>query len=151
MAIRQIKKKQILPITLEQAWEYFSTPANLNEITPPDITFQILDSLPEKMYEGMLINYKIAPLLNIPLNWTTEITHISPNEYFIDEQRFGPYKLWHHEHHFAEVRGGVCMTDHLYYDIGMGILGDVAGLLFVHKKVKWIFDYRFQKLAQLFS
>lgn len=151
MAIREIKKKQILPITLEEAWDYFSTPVNLNEITPADITFEILGSLPKKMYEGMLINYKIAPLFNIPLSWTTEITHISPKEYFIDEQRFGPYKLWHHEHHFEEVQGGVCMTDHLYYDIGKGVLGDIAGFLFVHKKVKGIFDFRFQKLEQLFS
>ena len=145
-----LKQEQILPISLQQAWDFFATPKNLNEVTPADLTFKITSALPEKMYEGLMITYKIKPTLNIPLNWCTEITHIKEMEYFVDEQRSGPYKIWHHEHHFKAVDDGVLMTDLLYYDIGLSVFGWLAGKLFVHKKVEEIFDYRYKTLETYF-
>jgi ligand-binding SRPBCC domain-containing protein len=144
-------QKQFLPISLDKAWEFFSSPHNLNKMTPPEMTFMITSVVPEKMYEGMIITYKIAPFLNIPMYWCTEITHIKDNVYFIDEQRKGPYRIWHHEHHFKEVNGGIEMTDKLYYDIGMGIAGKLAGTLYVHRQVRFIFEFRRQKLIDLFG
>lgn len=146
-----IKQEQVLPISLHDAWDFFSNPENLNVITPPKMVFEITSTLPKKMYEGMLITYKIEPLLKIPMKWCTEITHIRELSFFTDEQRIGPYRLWHHEHHFRQVENGVLMTDLLYYDIGKGILGKIAGALFVHKAVQSIFDYRKKKLTALFK
>ncbi len=149
--MRRLKQEQFLPISLDEAWNFFATPRNLNEVTPDDMVFEITSELPDTMYEGMIITYRIKPMLNIPLNWVTEITHVREKEYFVDEQRKGPYHIWHHEHHFKAVRGGVVMTDLLHYDIGMSIFGWMAGALLVHKKVKAIFDYRYKKLEEYFS
>ena len=146
-----LKREQLLPITLEKAWHFFSRPENLNAITPDDMVFKITSEIPEIMYEGLFISYEIAPVLNIPIQWITEITHIKEHEYFIDEQRKGPYNIWHHEHHFKSVEGGVLMTDILYYDIGKSFLGPIAGALFVDKKVTDIFDYRYKKLETYFN
>ena len=151
MAIKQLKSEQFLPISLDEAWDFFSSPANLNEITPESMTFKVMTELPEKMYPGLMINYKVAPLFNIPLSWTTEITHVKAQEYFVDEQRAGPYNIWHHEHHFKKVDGGILMTDILHYDIGKWIFGKIAGTLFVDAKVKSIFDFRYKKLEQMFG
>lgn len=115
------------------------------------MTFKITSNVPEKMYEGLFITYKISPFLGIQMDWCTEITHIKDKVFFVDEQRKGPYNIWHHEHHFEEIQGGVRMTDILNYDIGKGPLGPIAGALFVDAKVKGIFDYRFTKLEQLFG
>ena len=148
--MKHLTFEQFLPISLDQAWTFFSSPKNLNLITPPDLEFRILDELPDKMYQGMLIRYKIKPMLNIPLDWVTEITVIKDHQFFIDEQRKGPYRIWHHEHHFKAVEGGVLMTDKLYYDIGMGPIGIVAGKLWVDRQVQKIFNYRKTKLDELF-
>ncbi|WP_207429392.1 SRPBCC family protein [Pedobacter sp. SYSU D00535] len=145
-----LQQQQLLPISIEKAWYFFATPRNLNEITPPDLTFEITSNLPAQMYEGLIITYKIKPFLNIPMDWCTEITHISEKEYFIDEQRSGPYKIWHHEHHFKTVEGGVLMTDLVYYDIGFSVFGWLAGKLFVHRRVREIFAYRQRILAEYF-
>lgn len=149
--MKLLKRTQFLPISLDQAWDFFSSPNNLNEITPQNMVFTITSELPEKMYEGMMITYKIAPVLNIPIEWCTEITQIKSKEFFIDEQRKGPYRIWHHEHHFNEVPGGVMMTDLVYYDIGWWLFGRLAGALFVNKKVASIFDYRYEVLAARFK
>ena len=149
--MHQIKQEQFLPISLDEAWDFFATPKNLNEVTPSDLVFEITSVLPEKMYTGLIITYRIKPMLNIPIDWCTEITHIKDREYFVDEQRKGPYNIWHHEHHFREVDGGVMMTDLLHYDIGKSIFGAIAGKLFVHKKVQQIFKYRYQVLEKYFS
>lgn len=149
--IHRLEQQQLLPISLEAAWIFFATPKNLNEVTPNNMVFKITSELPETMYEGLLITYKIKPMLNIPIYWCTEITHIKEKLYFIDEQRQGPYKFWHHEHHFKEVDGGVLMTDIVYYDIGKSVFGWLAGKLFVHRKVKEIFAYRFATLKTYFS
>jgi ligand-binding SRPBCC domain-containing protein len=115
------------------------------------MVFEITSEMPDLMYEGMMITYRIKPLLNISMNWCTEITHINNPLFFIDEQRKGPYHIWHHEHHFKEVEGGILMTDILYYDIGKSFFGWIAGHLFVHKKVKQIFEFRYKKLEQIFN
>jgi ligand-binding SRPBCC domain-containing protein len=143
--------EQFLPISLEEAWSFFSSPSNLNQITPHKLNFKMLDELPAQMYEGMLIRYRINPMLRIPVHWVTKITTIKDREYFIDEQIKGPYKIWHHEHHFRAVEGGVKMTDKLYYDIGFGIFGWLVGKVWVDKQVMEIFSYRSQKLKDLFS
>jgi len=145
-----LEREQFLPLNVDQVWSFFATPANLNAVTPDDLEFKITSKVPEEMYEGLIITYKIKPMLNIPLNWVTEITHIHKPFFFVDEQRSGPYKIWHHEHHFRAVEGGVIMTDRLYYEIGLSILGWIAGHLFVHKKVRQIFDYRYKALERAF-
>jgi ligand-binding SRPBCC domain-containing protein len=151
MAVKRLVFTQFLPIPLDEAWAFFASPANLNEITPDDMTFKITSALPEKMYEGLIITYQVSPMMNIPLNWVTEITHIREREYFIDEQRQGPYRMWHHEHHFREAEGGVVMTDLLYYDVGKWFLGRIASLLFVDRRVRSIFTFREKKLKERFQ
>jgi Uncharacterized conserved protein len=147
----KLKQEQFLPISLDEAWRFFATPKNLNEVTPNDLVFEIKSELPDTMYEGLLINYRLKPMLNIPVNWCTEITHIKEKVYFIDEQRKGPYRIWHHEHHFKPVAGGVLMTDLLHYDIGMSFFGWIAGKMFVHRKVEGIFSYRYKMLESYFT
>lgn len=144
-----LKCEQFLPISLDEAWEFFATPKNLNLITPDTMKFEILSDVPDKMYPGLFIRYKISPFLGIKMNWVTEITHVVTGKYFVDEQRMGPYRIWHHEHHFEEVEGGVLMRDILNYHVGMGVLGWIASKLFVDKMVQGIFSFRFQKLKQI--
>lgn len=149
--MKYLEFQQTLPISLEEAWSFFSSPRNLNLITPEDLDFMIMGDLPPVMYEGMFIRYTIKPMLNIPVEWVTEITKIKPGEYFIDEQRKGPYRLWHHEHHFRQVRDGVLMTDRLCYEIGLGWIGQIAGKVWVDGQVEKIFAFRKNKLEELFS
>jgi len=149
----QLKFQQKLPIPLAEAWNFFSSPLNLAKITPPEMKFVVTSANDEntKMYPGMIITYKITPLLGIKLNWMTEITHVKDDEYFVDEQRSGPYALWHHQHHFKEIKGGVLMTDELNYAIPYGILGRVANKLLVEKQIKSIFDFRTKEINKLFG
>ncbi len=149
--MKRLEQEQFLPITLNEAWDFFATPKNLNEVTPDDLVFEITSKVPDKMYEGLMITYKIKPLLNISINWCTEITHIKDMHFFVDEQRKGPYNIWHHEHHFKAVEGGTLMTDILHYDIGKWIFGWVAGKLFVDKQVEKIFSYRYKALEKYFN
>ncbi len=152
MQARSLKRVQVLPISLEKAWDFFSDPGNLATITPEGMGFHILSAdRPPRMYAGQLIEYRVSPLLGIPMYWMTEITHVVEGKYFVDEQRFGPYALWHHQHHFREVEGGVEMTDIVHYKIPFGILGSLADWLFVRKKLEAIFDYRFEKVGQMFG
>ncbi len=148
--MKKLISTQVLPIDIDTAWKFFSSPKNLNEITPEDMTFKITSEVPEEMYEGLFITYKISPFLGIKMDWCTEITHVRDKLFFVDEQRKGPYNIWHHEHHFKTVPEGVLMTDILHYDIGKSFLGSIAGALFVHKKVESIFNYRYKKLESLF-
>lgn len=142
-----------MPISLEKAWDFFSSPLNLAEITPKDMTFKVTSPNMEntKMYPGMIITYKVSPLLGIKLNWMTEITHVMDNKFFIDEQRFGPFAFWHHQHHFEEIDGGILMKDILHYAVGWGFLGNIANALIVAKQIKHIFDFRFKKVEELFG
>ena len=147
--MHQLKQEQFLPVTLDEAWHFFATPKNLNEVTPENMVFEIISEIPDIMYEGLLLHYRMKPMLNFHVNWGTEITHIKEKDYFVDEQRSGPYKIWHHEHHFKAVTGGVLMTDILHYDIGKSAFGWLAGILFVHKKVTNIFKFRYNMLETM--
>ena len=153
MKTYQLKFEQYLPIPLAEAWDFFSSPFNLSKITPPEMKFVVTSDYDEKtkMYPGMIITYKITPILGIKMNWMTEITHVKDNDYFVDEQRFGPYALWHHQHHFKEVKGGVLMTDVLNYAIPYGIIGRLANKILVEKQIMKIFNYRTKEINKLFG
>lgn len=153
MAVYSLKRIQNLPISLDQAWDFFSTPGNLKKITPEKMGF-VVHSDPAfltSIYAGQIITYTVKPLLGIPLFWMTEITHVEPGKFFVDEQRVGPYALWHHQHHFKEIPGGVEMTDLVHYRLPLGPLGDFAHWLFVRKQLKQIFNYRYQTLESFFG
>ncbi len=151
MGVYTLKAKQVLPISLQEAWDFFSTPKNLQTITPDYLGFEITSELADHMYAGQVITYKVRPLLGIPLFWMTEITHVAEGKHFIDEQRFGPYVLWHHQHHFKEVEGGVEMIDLVHYKLPLGFLGKIAHWLFVRKQLEGIFDYRYRFLEEHFG
>jgi ligand-binding SRPBCC domain-containing protein len=152
MKVYRLSKSQKLPITLEQAWSFFSTPKNLQEITPDELKFKILTDLEgEKMYPGQIINYIVTPIAGIPMRWTTEISQVKEGVYFVDEQRFGPYAFWHHKHFFEEIPGGVLATDIVDYALPLGPLGRFAHWLFVGKKLEQIFDFRFKILEERFG
>lgn len=152
MKVYQLKREQYLPISLAEAWDFFSSPRNLKDITPPDMGFDIvLIEESKAMYPGMIVGYVVRPLWGIPMRWLTEITHVQAPHYFVDEQRFGPYALWHHQHWFEEVEGGVKMTDLVHYALPMGVLGRLAHALFVRKRLEQIFDYRFRTLERRFG
>lgn len=142
-----------MPISLDKAWDFFSSPLNLAKITPAEMNFVVTSDYSDQttMYPGMLITYKVSPLMGVKINWVTEITHVKDKEYFVDEQRFGPYALWHHEHHFKEINGGVHMTDLLTYAIGYGPIGSIANSALVAKKVNDIFKYREKAVIELFG
>ena len=141
----------LVPGAMQDIWHFFSRPENLDSITPADMSFKIITPVSGvDMYPGMLIQYQIRPLLGIKMNWVTEITQIEEESYFIDEQRFGPYAFWHHQHHFKEVNGGVEMTDILHYKVPYGLLGSIADQLFVHQKIEDIFSYRTKVIQDLF-
>ncbi len=150
--IYSFKKVQLIPSSIDIVWNYFATPVNLIHITPKEMDFKLKSEFTsEKMYAGQLIEYTVKPLLGIPLYWMTEITHLEENKYFADEQRYGPYSLWHHEHHFKEVPGGVEMTDLVYYKIPYWFIGDIANALIVKKKLRKLFDYRYNRIQSIFG
>ncbi|MCI5056317.1 MAG: SRPBCC family protein [Flavobacteriales bacterium] len=147
-----LKREQHLPIDLDEAWDFFSTPRNLEQMTPKDMGFQVLttDNL-DRMYPGQVIEYKIRPMFNIPVYWMTEITHVRDKSFFVDEQRFGPYAFWHHQHKFETTSQGVLMTDILHFKVPGGFLGKMLLGGFIHRKVQEIFDYRFKYLEKKFG
>jgi len=150
--VYSIKAVQCIPITPTEAWDFFSNPVNLTSITPGDISFKIISlHHGEQMYAGQVIEYKLRPVLNIPVYWMTEITHVEDKEYFVDEQRFGPFSMWHHQHHFKAIEGGVEMTDIVHYKLPLWFLGDIANALFVKKKLRRVFDHRFSQIEKLFG
>jgi ligand-binding SRPBCC domain-containing protein len=150
--VYSLKTVQCLPVPLNTAWDFFSSPANLKTITPDNLGFRILSRHHgHKMYPGQIIEYTVKPLLGIPLYWMTEITHVAEHEFFVDEQRFGPYSLWHHQHHFETIEGGVQMTDIVHYKMPLWFLGDIANTLYVRKELKKIFQFRYQKVEELFG
>ena len=152
MAIYQLIKTQKLPSTITEIWDFISAPINLKEITPEHMGFIVTSNTgTEKMYPGMIITYKVSPLLGIKLNWMTEITHVRDYEYFVDEQRAGPYKLWHHQHKIEPIEGGVLMTDIVTYKPILGLLGSIANSLLIKKQLQQIFDYRTIALEKRFG
>jgi ligand-binding SRPBCC domain-containing protein len=142
---------QELPIGLHEAWEFFSSPENLEKITPSHMGFRITSGKPGKMYPGQIISYRVSPITGIKTNWVTEITHVDEGKFFVDEQRFGPYRMWHHEHHFEKLENGVKMIDKVSYKIPFGFLGHIAQAFFVKKQLENIFKYRILTLEKKFN
>jgi ligand-binding SRPBCC domain-containing protein len=152
MAVHSLKTIQHIPARLPLVWDFFSNPANLAAITPARLRFTVISKRHgNSMYPGQIIEYRVSPLLNIPLYWMTEITQVRDQQYFIDEQRYGPYSLWHHQHHFKPIENGVEMTDIVHYKIPGWFLGDAANALFVRRQLKDIFLYRYQKTVEQFG
>jgi ligand-binding SRPBCC domain-containing protein len=144
--------KQNIRGDMDEIWDFFSSPKNLSVITPPHLNFKILSDIPDKMFTGQMISYKVNPLLGIPMNWVTEITHVDDHKFFVDEQRIGPYKIWHHEHHFKALPNGeIEMTDRVSYVLPFGFLGKIAHSLFVKNQLKQIFDFRKKIVEERFS
>ena len=151
MKIYRLESKQNLPISKKEAWEFLSSPKNLKTITPEYMSFDILSGADRPMFAGQIIQYIVTPLLGIKTKWVTEITHVVEGEYFVDEQRFGPYALWHHKHFIKEIPGGVEMEDIIDYKVPMGILGQLVHPFIVKPKLDEIFEYRRKKLIELFG
>ena len=151
MKIYTYHAKQNLPISIDEAWEFLSNPKNLKVITPDYMGFITLSGDDRPMFAGQIIQYIVTPILGIPTKWVTEITHVIDKKYFVDEQRFGPYSLWHHKHFIKEIPGGVEMEDIIDYKIPMGILGQLVHPILVKPKLNEIFDYRRRKLIELFG
>lgn len=151
MQLYQLRSKQYLPISTERAWTFLSDPANLKVITPDHMGFNILSGADRKMFPGQIIQYKVKPFPGYTTKWVTEITHIKEGSYFVDEQRFGPYNLWHHKHFIKEFNEGVEMEDIIDYKLPFGFLGQLVHPFLVKKQLQQIFNYREQKLNSLFG
>lgn len=149
--IHTIKIEQWLPCSIDEAWAFFSRPENLQKITPPDVAFKTLSQLPDDIYPGLMILYRVSPFKGIPMRWVTEITHVNKPHYFVDEQRYGPYAMWHHEHHFEISGDGVMMTDLVYYKLPLGWFGNLFHGMLVKAKLKKIFDYRREVIGEQFK
>ena len=151
MKIFKIHTKQKLPISVDEAWDFLSSPKNLKKITPKEMNFNIIDCDFKTIYPGQIIIYTVTPILKIPLKWVTEITHVVDKKYFVDEQRFGPYSLWHHKHFIKEVNGGIEMEDIIHYKIPLGFIGYIMNYLIIKNKLGHIFEYRRKKLNEIFG
>ena len=151
MKLYRLEKSQKLPITIEEGWAFFSNPENLKIITPDYMGFDIIDSENSRMYSGQIIKYNVTPIFNISMKWVTEISHVNENKQFVDEQRFGPYKFWHHKHIFNEIDGGIEIIDILDYMLPFGVVGRLFHPILVKPKLEEIFNYREQKLKEIFG
>lgn len=149
--IFKIHTKQNLPITIDEGWNFLSDPRNLSIITPNYMNFKITDCDFKPVYQGQIIQYTVKPILKIPLKWVTEITHVVDKKYFVDEQRFGPYSLWHHKHFIKEIEKGIEMEDVIHYKVPGGIFGEFLNALFIKKQLIEIFNYRKSKLTEIFG
>ncbi len=146
--LRSIQK---IPASLAQTWAFFSNPNNLFDITPPQLNLKVTNKIADEAYAGQLITYTVKPLLGVPLNWETEITEVAHQQKFTDNQRKGPYSLWHHQHFFTAIPGGVEMADVVHYRLPLGLLGNMAHALFIKAKLEEIFSYRFHKINEMFG
>ena len=151
MKVYKIETVQHINASIEKCWDFFSSPQNLQTITPKNMSFEIEDFDGKKMYPGQIITYTLKPLFGIKMNWVTIITVSTENQYFIDEQRFGPYKLWHHKHFFEPTETGTKMVDIVHYVLPLGFLGRIMNHFVVKNKLKSIFDYRYHKIEKLFN
>ena len=151
MKIYRFVRTQKIPINIKEAWNFLSDPNNLKTITPSYMGFHIIENENTEMYSGQIIKYTVSPILGIKINWVTEITHVKNLEYFVDEQRFGPYSFWHHKHFIKEIKGGVEMVDILDYALPFGILGRIFHPVIVRPKLDEIFNYRREKLIKIFG
>ena len=152
MPVYTLHQTLTIPSTIDKVWDFISSPGNLKKITPEYMGFDVTTKdLPEKMYPGMIISYKVSPFLGIKMTWVTEITQVSELKYFVDEQRVGPYKMWHHQHFIEPVEGGVLMTDIVDYQPPFGFLGAVANQLVIKSQLNEIFSYRTRQLEAYFG
>jgi ligand-binding SRPBCC domain-containing protein len=152
MAVYQFRREQLVKTDISKLWDFVSSPENLKKITPTSMGFDITSShLPEKMYRGMIIKYRVKPLAGIPVTWLSEITQVEEGKFFVDEQKAGPYKLWHHQHILEEKNDGVLMTDIVTYKPPFGFFGNIANSLVIKKKLKEIFNYREKALEEIFG
>ena len=149
--VKRLHRQQVLPITLKTAWDFFSRPENLARITPANLGFEVTSILPETMYAGLIISYRVCPFGGIAVPWVTEITHIREPLFFVDEQRSGPYRLWHHQHLFEDVADGIKMTDIVHYQVPFGWFGYWLSAGLVQRRLDGIFEYRKQKLKEIFG
>jgi ligand-binding SRPBCC domain-containing protein len=151
MSVHILQQVQQLPISVEEAWHFFSQPKNLAVITPEHLNLKFTNEVyGDEIYPGQIITYNVKPLLGIPMFWMTEITHVERLKFFVDEQRKGPYAMWHHQHHFKPMNGGTEMTDIIHYRLPMGFLGNI-GVPLVKAQLAKIFAYRKQKTDELFG
>jgi len=149
--IQMLRQVQKIPVTLEQAWEFFSQPKNLAVLTPAHLNLRFTNELiMDEIYPGQIITYHVKPILGIPFFWMTEITHVERLKFFVDEQRRGPYAFWHHQHHFRQLEGGVEMTDIIHYQLPFGVFGNI-GKVVIQKQLRQIFEYRRRKIGELFG
>jgi len=152
MSIYSLKRVQNIPTSLDKAWDFFSNPANLTLITPEEFRFKIVSQYHgDCIYAGQLIEYWLTPVSFFRVYWMTEITHVFPGHYFVDEQRRGPYRLWHHQHHFRKIEGGIEMTDIVHYQLPLGFLGNMVHSLIIRRKVERLFSYRRKKIETIFG
>lgn len=151
MKLYRLETEQKLAISAEAAWDFFSDPSKLAEITPPSMGFEVSSELPPRMYAGMVVCYRVKPLFGVSVSWVTEITQVEEPRYFVDEQRLGPYRFWHHEHHFREVPGGVLARDLVHYALPPVPGAALAGRWLVAAKLREIFGYRRRVLAERFG
>jgi ligand-binding SRPBCC domain-containing protein len=152
MGFYQLHKTQKIPVGLDEIWDFISSPENLKKITPEFMGFDITSrQLQHKMYPGMIISYKVSPVFGIKMTWVTEITQVKEKEYFVDEQRIGPYAMWHHEHKIEAIEGGVLMTDIVSYQPPFGFIGAFANLILIKKQLEEIFDYRTEAMERIFG
>jgi ligand-binding SRPBCC domain-containing protein len=151
--LHELRTNQHIKCDIGTVWDFISSPYNLTLITPEFLSFKIIsdNNNLKKMHAGQIIEYLVSPVAGIRMHWVTEITHFCENEYFVDEQKIGPYTLWRHKHFLKEVDGGVEMTDIVHYKAPFGILGDLLNSLFIRNRLKKIFDYRFKKIAEIFT
>ena len=151
MMVNKLFYSQKLPISLDDAWDFLSSPNNLKLITPESMNFKIIDWDKKKAYPGQIIQYTVSPVLGIRIKWVTEITQVIRNSYFIDEQRFGPYSFWHHKHFIKEIDNGILMDDVIHYKIPFGLIGKILNKIYVQNKLDKIFKYRENKLNEIFG
>ena len=149
--MHEIRRTIRLRSSLAETWDFFSDPRNLSRITPEKLNFRIISDLPDRIYPGAIIRYKVSPLLSIPLTWVTEITHVREHEMFVDEQRHGPYRMWHHQHLFRAIEDGTEVEDIVDYVVGFGPLGPIANRILIARQVAGIFEHRARILEELFG
>ena len=151
MKLERIQTIQRLPIQVEEAWDFFTSPGNLSLITPPWLDYRLSSNPPEYMHPGTLYSAQIRPFPGISMQWITEITYIRPPSLFITDQRVGPFKVWHHEYHFREHADGVELEDIVQYGLPLGPIGSLVHDLYVRRKLHEVFTYRAQSLERRFG
>lgn len=147
----QLREEVLIQDTMENVWKFFATPFNLQRITPPDMGFVIKTPVPDEMYEGLIIAYTVRPIFGIPTEWVTEITHIRRHEFFVDEQRIGPYAMWHHEHHFKQTEQGILVTDIVSYQLPLAPFGNFLHSILIKPRLQKIFSYRTRVIKEIFK